>query len=108
MTVNPQSSEARLCLDGELTIYRAAELKEAMLAALDRAAALELDLSRVTELDTAGVQLLMLIHQTARVRSKQLRLTAPSPAVLEVFELLRLDSYFGDGPTTPSTSEKLQ
>ena len=108
MIAEQHGSESRLCIEGELTIYRAAELKDAMLAALDREAALELDLSRVTELDTAGVQLLMLIHQTARARSKRLRLTASSPAVREVFALLHLDPYFSDGPTSPSISEKPQ
>lgn len=108
VTANQQGPVASLCLGGELTIYRAVELKEAMLTALDGAAALELDLSSVTELDTAGVQLLLLIHQTARARSKQLRLTAPSSAVLEVFELLHLDPHFGDWPMASPNSEQLQ
>jgi len=108
VSASQPGTDALLCIEGELTIYRAAELKETVLSALDRAAALELDLSSVTELDTAGVQLLMLIHQTAKARSKQLRLSAPSAAVLEVFELLHLDPHLSEWPTTSSNSEKPQ
>ena len=88
---------AALALDGELTIYRAAELKPVLLRALGAAeAGLEIDLSAVTELDTAGLQLLMLAKQQARALQRELRLVGHSPAVLEVFELLNVAAYFGD------------
>jgi anti-anti-sigma regulatory factor len=55
----------RIALDGELTIYRAADLKVLVLDALRKTRVLEIDLSGVTELDTAGLQVLMLAKQTA-------------------------------------------
>ena len=79
-----------LRLEGDLTIYRAAELKQALLEAVDRLGSLEVDLSGVTELDTAGVQLLLLAKRAAGEKNKQFRLMGHSPAVVEVFELLRL------------------
>ncbi|KQV78595.1 hypothetical protein ASD15_22600 [Massilia sp. Root351] len=89
-----------LFIEGELTIYRAAELKAALLAAVSRAHAgghaLEVDLAGVTEIDTAGVQLLMLARRSALQLQRQLRLVAHSPAVLEVFELMDLAGWFGD------------
>jgi anti-sigma B factor antagonist len=88
---------ATLALDGELGIYRAAELKPLLLQALAKAeAGLEIDLSAVTEFDTAGLQLLMLAKQQARALQRELRLVGHSPAVLEVFELLNIAAYFGD------------
>lgn len=94
-----------LSLSGELTIFRAAELKDELLQALTRAGqtggVLELDLSQVSELDTAGLQLLMLLKKTARPRGCELRLLAHSPAVLEVFELLNVAAYFGDPLVMP-------
>jgi len=91
-----------LSLSGELTIFRAAELKGELLQALtDAGGALELDLSQVSELDTAGLQLLMLLKKTARQRGCELRLLAHSPAVLEVFELLNVAAYFGDPLVMP-------
>jgi anti-sigma B factor antagonist len=86
----------RLRIEGEMTIYRAAELKQTLLDALDSSAALEVDLSAVTDLDTAGVQLLMMTRKYARAAERELRLVAPSPVVTEVIELLNLGTYFSD------------
>ena len=82
-----------LRIDGELTIFRAAELKPVLLA---EPALTEIDLSGVTDLDTAGVQLLMLAKKTALAQGRELRLSGHSPAVLDVFELLNVAAYFGD------------
>jgi anti-sigma B factor antagonist len=91
-----KSDPAMLSIHGELTIYRAAELKQELLAALATPAILEIDLSGVTDIDTAGLQLLMLAKKTAQAQQRELRLVAHSPAVTEVFELLNLAAYFGD------------
>ena len=93
MSKPPLSS---IAVDGELTIYRAAELKMQWLAALPPAGALELNLAGVTEIDTVGVQLLILLKQYALATGGELRLVAHSPAVLEIFELLDLAAWFGD------------
>jgi anti-anti-sigma factor len=96
MSETPSTEAAVLTLEGELTIYRAAELKQELLAALEHGGPLDIDLSAVTELDTAGVQLLMLTKKVAGERGQPLRMTGHSPAVLEVFELFNLGGYFGD------------
>lgn len=85
-----------LRIEGEMTIYRAAELKQTLLALLDAAGPLEIDLSSVTELDTAGVQLLIAAKKTAQAQQQELCLTAHSAAVLDVLEIFNLVSYFGD------------
>lgn len=85
-----------LRIEGEMTIYRAFELKQALLAELKESAAVEIDLAGVTELDTAGVQLLMLARKSAQAGQRELRLVALSPAVVEVLELLNLATHFGD------------
>ena len=88
---------AQLILDGELSIYRAAELKERLLDALAATdAVLEVNLAGVHEIDTAGVQLLMLTRREAAASGRRLRLVAHSAPVLAAFELLNLGSYFGD------------
>ena len=93
---------ATLALDGELNIYRAAELKQELLAAVAAAPALQLDLSGVSELDTAGLQVLMLAKQAATALGHELHLRRHSAAVLEVFELLDLGTWFGDALSTAS------
>ncbi|CAN7529005.1 STAS domain-containing protein [Pseudoduganella sp. LjRoot289] len=86
----------RVAIDGELNIYRAADMKALLLGELQRSTVLEVDLAGVTEMDSAGLQVLMLAKQTARAEQRELRLVGHSPAVLEVFELLDLGAWFGD------------
>jgi anti-sigma B factor antagonist len=85
-----------LAIDGELTIYRAADLKVTVLEALRKSRVLEVDLSGVTELDTAGLQVLMLAKNTATADKRELRLLNHSPAVVEIVEMLNLGAFFGD------------
>ena len=97
-----------LRIEGEMTIYRAAELKQILLAPLDKAANVEVDLSMVSELDTAGVQLLLLAKNTAQSVGSGLQLTAHSPAVLDVLQLLNLTSHFGDPLLIQATSRSVK
>jgi anti-sigma B factor antagonist len=84
-----------LRLEGELTIYRATELKQVLVQAVAAPGPLEVDLSAVTELDTAGAQLLILATKTALAANKQrLRVVGQSRAVTEVFDLMNLASHF--------------
>jgi len=87
------SDSNTLRIEGELTIFRAMELKPAILATPPVS---KIDLSGVTDLDTAGLQLLMLAKKTARAQKSDVTLVGHSPAVLEVFELLNVAAYFGD------------
>jgi anti-anti-sigma factor len=91
-----------LRIEGEFTIFRASELKPALLA---HPAPTEIDLSGVTEFDSAGVQLLMVAKKMAQAEQRELRLVGHSPAVIEVFELLNLGGYFGD-PLVMDSSAK--
>ena len=79
-----------------MTIYRAVELKQTLLDALAQCAALDIDLSMVSEIDTTGVQLLLLVQQAADDGKQTLRLSNHSAAVREVFELLNLGLHFAD------------
>lgn len=56
------SSTGCLSLSGEMTIYQAALLKDAILAETSGGSILQLDLSLVTELDTAGLQMLFCLR----------------------------------------------
>jgi anti-anti-sigma factor len=86
----------RLPLTGELTIYTAAELKGRLLTALAAADPVEIDLSQVSEIDTAGLQLLMLAKREAAERGTPLTLTGHSHAVIECLDLCNLAAVFGD------------
>jgi anti-anti-sigma regulatory factor len=56
----------------------------------------EVDLSGVSELDTAGVQLLMMAKKAAMAEQREFHLVGHSAAVIEVFDLLNLAAFFGD------------
>jgi anti-sigma B factor antagonist len=90
--------DERLLLEGPMIFARAVELRDAMLGALEQQhSPVQFDLSEVTELDSAGVQLLLSAKSTAAACDKELKLVGQSSAVVQVLELLRLDSHFG-GP----------
>jgi len=80
-----------IVIEGELTIYRAAELKPVLLEAVRAQDAPALDLSAVTEFDSAGLQLLLMARQEAQRLGKPLQVAGASPAVREVFALLGMD-----------------
>ena len=99
------SSVEAVRLDGDLTVYRAAEVKSVLLDALHRASTVELDLSGVSEFDSAGVQLLMFAKRHARSTGRELRLSGHSKPVIEVFELLDLAAFFGDPLVMPARAQ---
>ncbi len=91
------TSVTTLALDGELTIYRAAETRTGLLAAIsDSPDGLDIDLAGVTEIDSAGVQLLMAAHRDARARGHRLRITRCNAVVSEAFALFDLHAFFGE------------
>jgi len=81
---------ALLFIEGDLTIRRVQEMKDVLLARLAQSQTLEVDLAGVTEIDTAGAQLLLMARRAAQASQKELRLVAHSPAVVSLFELLRI------------------
>lgn len=85
-----------LAINDEMTIYTVLEHKTALSEQLKANKELQLDLSGVTELDSAGLQLLLFLKREANDRQIQLSLTQHSQAVVEVFELLNLSKHFGD------------
>lgn len=85
-----------LPLHGDLNIYAVDTLKPELLKRLDGATTVELDLQYVTEIDTAGMQLLLLLKHTALRHGKQLRLVRHSQAAADTIQFLGLGDFFGD------------
>lgn len=91
-----------LILDGPMTIYNAGEIKAQLLSALQRASILEIDLSHVGEMDTAGFQLLVMAKRETQRLGHTLRIVAHSPAVREVIDFYNMDAFFGDPMIFPA------
>ncbi|WMW80372.1 STAS domain-containing protein [Undibacterium cyanobacteriorum] len=81
---------------GELTIYTAATEKQNLQEALDLCDDLEINLSQVNEMDSAGLQVLIVLKQEAAKRNKKLRYSMHSKAVLDILELSNMTASFGD------------
>src|SRR5258706_2143088 len=86
----------KVAISGAMTIYGAAADKETLLDAMDGDAEVEVDLSGIAEMDTAGAQLLVLLKREATSAGKRVVLSGHSPAVLEVFDCYRLAAFFDD------------
>jgi len=79
-----------------LTIYHAIEQKQLLLDALADTDELELNLSQVAEMDTAGLQLLILLKKEAQQTGKQVRIVAHSQAVSSLIDFCNMAAEFGD------------
>ena len=83
-------------IDGELTIFTAAEMKSSLLALLNTTDDLEINLANITEIDAAGLQLLILLKRESATAGKVLHYVMHSKIVLDLLELANLTSSFGD------------
>jgi anti-sigma B factor antagonist len=90
----------------EMTIYTAAQLKEDLLGKFNQSQGLEIDLSQVQEMDSSGVQILMMLKREAEEKGKPLHLVNHSQPVVEIFELLDLATHFGDPLVIPAEWQK--
>lgn len=83
---------------GELTVQTAAAKVAVLTSAAGSGEDIVLDLSRVTELDTAGLQLILVAVAEARSTGAVARIAEPSPPVREVLDLAGLGHLVdGDG-----------
>ncbi|MGE6134207.1 STAS domain-containing protein [Aeromonas salmonicida] len=103
MPLNIETGEHKTLVkvSGEMTIYTAAELKQALTPLLYRQQTLELDLSGVSEMDSAGLQLLLAAKKTMQQGGYPLHLVMHSHAVLDALELCQLAAFFGDPTLIP-------
>ena len=92
----------RLSLLEDLTIYHAIDQKQRMLDALDATAELEVDLSQVGEIDTTGLQLLILLKKEAQRQDKRIVFVAHSQAVRAVIDFCNLAADLGDPLVIPA------
>ena len=81
-------------IEGNMTIYEAAADKPVLLGALAKAKELAVDLSSLREMDTAGLQLLILLKRESLRAGKVMRLVGDSPASRNVLDMYNMTAYF--------------
>jgi anti-sigma B factor antagonist len=81
-------------LSGEVDLSWSQQVRHAVLAALEDHAAVGVELSQVSYIDSSGIAALVEGFQNARARGSRFALVADSDAVRAVLELARLDRVF--------------
>jgi len=87
-------ARTRITLDGAMTVYEAVDAKRDLLQALAGSTALEIDVTGLDEVDTAGLQLLLLLRRESLRAAKPLRLAGSSQALAEVLDRYGLAAQF--------------
>jgi ABC-type transporter Mla MlaB component len=94
-------------VEGNMTIYEAAADKPVLLSALAKASELEVDVSSLRDMDTAGLQLLILLKRESLKANTAMRLVGHSSALCEVLTTYNMTAYFAD-PVTSRAQQKMQ
>lgn len=94
----------RLAFSGEMTIYQAADQKAALMNAIADTETLELDLTQVSEMDSAGLQLLILFKRETQRQGKAGHIVGHSAAVQELIDFVNLAAWLGDPMVIPPGS----
>lgn len=97
MSVTIQSTtHSELVFSEELTIYTAAETMQVIQEELKKMLPIKLNLSEVSEIDAAGLQILLAIKLHADLIHQDLTITGLSDPVAELLALGDLAGYFGE------------
>lgn len=104
ITVTMDEGLCRIAIDGEMTIFVAQELRDALLEPLAASQDIEVDLSAVSEIDAAGLQLMVMAKLETIIQHKTLRFSGHSAPVQEILDLSNLASFFGDPVVIQSQS----
>jgi anti-sigma B factor antagonist len=83
-------------ISGEMSMYTAIDARALLQETLLLCKEVEIDLSEVAEIDSAGLQLLIQAKREGTRIGVPVRLVFHSPAVQEIIDLYRLALEFGD------------
>lgn len=98
-TVATAPVQTALVLSGEFNIFTATAAKAQLVEAVQQAADgadVDVDLSGVTEIDSAGLQLMVMAKRDAARQNKRVRFVRHSEAVVDLIELCDLAGQLGD------------
>lgn len=87
------TAQKTMSITGELTIFSVQDIHARLLETLGSLSELSVDLSKVTEIDTAGLQLLLLAK---RKPERTVRFCKHSDEVLRLVDLANIGQTLGD------------
>ncbi|MEK7393702.1 MAG: STAS domain-containing protein [Fibrobacterota bacterium] len=97
-TKNGDSVKAKL--QDALDITTVSEARDNILQLLNSGGSIRFDLSSMTEIDTAGVQLILAVRKEASAMGKECRFVHPSPPIEDVFRALGRSGIFDESVLT--------
>lgn len=110
LELQKQGSSAIVWVRDEITIYTIAQQTEQLLLWAKELHQLTLDLSGASEIDSAGIQLLLLLNREMTQKQGLLRLQNPSTEIRNLFSLLHLSSSFAlepeNSPVNPDQAKE--
>jgi len=103
-----RNNSTEIIISGELTIYCAVDFYQQHLKAIKLKPLTVLYLSNIDEVDTAGVQLLIMLFKEISHQQSQCQINSISRALQDYSNIFRLEHYFtlhDNEPTTDTSSE---
>ena len=99
--MNDATATTHVEIKGEMSIFTALTVRQQLLDALEQPGDIEVDLSSVSEMDSAGIQLLIAAKREAALHARTLRFTGHSRAVFDLLELYDVAGQLGDPVLIP-------
>jgi anti-sigma B factor antagonist len=96
---NKKTGLCQWVVDEDLTIYVIDELKQGLSKDIDNYEHFELDLSKIEDIDSAGVQLLLALNTQLVSKKKTLKLMALSDSVIYFLNLYGVNDRFSQEQT---------
>jgi len=100
----PITSPQPIAISGELNIYTVGEWRYRLITESEGIDDIELDLGEVSEIDSAGLQLLVALSRQLAAEGRQLRIGQCHPAVRGVIEFSRQTVLLGENNNEGSPS----
>lgn len=89
-----EKNACRIRIEGDLTIYTATEVTQTIRECLLTNPAIVIDLNGVSEIDTAGLQVLLVAKKESLLRNRGLGFIGPSSVVSDCLRLVNLANFF--------------
>lgn len=86
-----------IAITGEANIYEISALLERILKEWDREGPLRLDLSRVEDVDTSFVQLLLSCKRSVQAHAQELELIKVPESLQAMFDVLQVNDFLTSG-----------
>lgn len=89
-------AEYELIIPADMTIYEAGEIKDLFSQALAKNKNINVNLSNVSEIDSAGLQLMVSLKKNALEKDTIVQYNSHSQAVIGLLDLYDMTAHFGD------------